>query len=267
VFDSRVPIQFFWSSYVRVANSMVGSWPTVSFKLRKATFRNGWAERSHSCRGHACHSRLSQILCDMSWGSVISALPLLSTTSAVTTASISWLVFPVRGVSEALGGADWGWLGSRGIACCIRIWQILRAVSSATSATRFSPYDPNAMPSSKPPNAHFIHSNTVDILQCLEHTNSNSNFSQKKVFFRFMLNTLFPWIHSDEILAWRFFFLECSHEISPSRRHKSSPRQEVLRSAQTFCGDLNFHTPSDVCIHNNIQIDHHRRYWLASLLI
>ena len=49
------------SSSVSLLPIHLGSWPTVSFELRKAMFRNGWAERIEFCRGHACHVGLSQI--------------------------------------------------------------------------------------------------------------------------------------------------------------------------------------------------------------
>src|SRR5882757_9759521 len=76
-----------------------------------------------------------------------------------------------------------------------------------------------------------------------------------------MLNTLFLRLRSDEMGASGTFFLKCCQirereskcEFSLSPCHKPSPRQELLHSAQSFCGDLNFHTPPYVCTHNKAQ--------------
>jgi len=89
-------------------------------------------------------------------------------------------------------------------------------------------------------------------------------YTDSKVFMEFFFynlcsNTLFLRVHPDKIVAPRTFFLKCGHEFWLRWRPNLSPRQEHLHFAQSFCGDLIFHTLSDVCTHNKTQIDHHRR--------
>ena len=58
------------------------------------------------------------------------------------------------------------------------------------------------------------------------------------------------------------FFLKCGHPLSTIRRKmqnltkccvtKMGPRQKPLRYAQSFCGDFYFHSPPNVCTHNNL---------------
>ena len=76
-----------------------------------------------------------------------------------------------------------------------------------------------------------------------------------------ILLVLFLWVESFEICA-PTFFLKCGHPLlmiwcktqNLTKCHvtKMGPRQKPLCYDQSFCGDCYFHSPPNVCTHNNL---------------